>query len=112
MVKQGRRNVFEDTLDKISSVSNMVRTKYKNKIFQGFFSKHGQDKSLCPYMFRRPCVTHKDVTKARPEVSTSCFLKVNLHFFRKLKEVVRLAYVGNAFATSQTPTEHWQFQHL
>ena len=32
----------------------MVRTIFKNKIFQGFFSKHGQDKSLCPYMFRRP----------------------------------------------------------
>ena len=53
---QGQHNVFEDTQDKISSVSNMIRTIFKNKIFQGFFSKHGQDKSLCPYMFRRPWI--------------------------------------------------------
>ena len=45
IILQGRRNVFEDTQDKISSVSNMVRIIFKNKIFQGFFSKHGQEKS-------------------------------------------------------------------
>ena len=42
----GRRNVFEDTQDKTSSVSNMVRTIFKASIFQGSISKHGQDMSL------------------------------------------------------------------
>ena len=59
---QGRRNIFEYTVDKPSlsqtwcgqnsKIENFHDFTFKNRTF---VPKYGVDKSTCPHMFRRPC---------------------------------------------------------
>ena len=54
-------------------------------LFQGSVSKYGQDKSSCPYMFRRPCLfTFEEIKRVSKDYVSKvarmwlCIISVNL----------------------------------